>query len=567
MRERSYEIHRHCFILAMLLVVASAMAGCNRAPSSPKEPGFYDATATSGVDFTHTDGHSGGYYLVETVTGGVALFDYDNDRDLDIYFLNGASLPGRQYEQPPRNALYQNEGDFRFQEVTTEAQVGDEGFSLGCAAADYNNDGHTDLYVSNFRGDTLYRNNGDGTFSDVTQQAGIQDDRLGAGVCFVDLNQDGWLDLYAANYIRCSLDDPPECSRTGVPLYCDPSTYDDVYTPERDRIYLNNGDGTFRNAGNDYELPDTQGRGMGIVSFDYNQDTTPDIFVANDVTENFLFKNVAKGGLEEVGLFAGVAYDRFGRRQGSMGCDAGDYNGDGALDIVVTSYQDQVNTLYKNRGDGTFEDVSVPSEFAKGSRPKVGWACFFFDFDNDADKDVFVANGHLQDRIEDLQPSLSYKQPNQLYQNQGDGTFNDISEKAGPGLTVTQSTRGGAFGDLDNDGDLDLVLSNSREQPTLLRNYRPKTNHWITLKLEGSQSNRSAIGATVRVTTAASTQVDQVMAGNSYQSHSDLRLHFGLGESSQVKQIKIRWPSGQEERFSDLAVDQFLRIREGEGIY
>lgn len=302
---------------------------------------------------------------------------------------------------------------------------------------------------------------------------------------------------------------------------------------------------------------------MGVASTDFDNDNDLDIYVANDVNENFLYVNDGNAVFEEEALFAGTAYDYNGREQGSMGCDFGDFNNDGLFDIVVTSYQNQIVTLYQNEGDGIFSDVSITSGISANSQNKVNWACFFFDYDNDGDQDVFIANGHLQDRIEEVQPAISYKQKNQLMQNQGDGTFIDITHKAGPGFQVAESTRGGAYGDLDNDGRLDIVLSNSRTHPTILHNTLENDNHWINIKLQGTLSNRDAIGSRVRVTTGDKTQIQEVRAGGSYQSQYDTRLHFGLGQDDTIDKLHIQWPNGQKQIFENVKSNQFITIQEG----
>ncbi|MEW6237747.1 MAG: CRTAC1 family protein [Candidatus Omnitrophota bacterium] len=537
------------------------------APSSQTEikarpDGYYDDIQSSGVKFVHTDGSSGRHYIVETVTAGLGLFDYDNDGDLDIYFVNGAALPGQTFESPPRNALYRNDGGNKFADATDQAGVGDEHYGMGCVMGDIDNDGWMDIYVSNYGPDVLYHNNGDGTFTNITAKAKLGDPRLGAGACMADYNADGWLDIFAANYLQFPIDVPSPCSRLGVPLYCDPSTFD-MYEPEQASLYLNNHDGTFTDYTEASGIAAFRGRGMGAACTDYDNDGDTDIYIANDVDLNFLYANKGNGIFDEVGLFAGIAYDQHGQEQGSMGCDFGDYNGDGWYDLIVTSYQRQQNTLYRNRGDGTFEDVTIPAGLLPGSMEYVSWATFFFDYDNDADKDIFIANGHLQDNIEKLEEHTKYLEPNQLFRNNGDGTFTDISKEAGPGFQVLQSTRGGAFGDLDNDGDLDIVLSNSRAEATLLINELHNSNHWINIKLQGTKSNRNGVGAQVFVTAGGKTQKNEVRAGSSYQSHYDLRLHFGLGKAKKIDEIKVQWVGRGEDIYRGISADRFILLKEG----
>lgn len=536
---------------------------CLPAMSDDRDAGFYDVTEESGITFVHTDGSSGQYYIVETVTAGLALFDYDNDGDPDIYFANGAALPGMTVDEAPINQLWRNEGNLTFTNVTEEAGVGDPTYSMGCIAGDVNNDGWIDLYVSNFGPNILYLNNGDGTFRDATDEWGVGDDRLGAGAAFADFNHDGWLDLFVANYVLCPLDEPISCSRLGVPLYCDPSTYDDMYASQPDMLYINTGEGSFVDATESAGLNPMLGKGMGVVCSDFDRDGWTDIFIANDISDNFLYRNLGDGTFEEIALFVGVAFDVHGREQGSMGCDAGDSDNDGWMDIVLSVYQNQRNTVYHNKGDGTFEDAGMSSGISDESLPNVSWGTFFFDYDNDGDQDVYMGNGHLQDRIEELEPTAVYKQPDQLYQNQGDGTFHLLGDEAGPGLSLAHSTRGSVYGDLDNDGDLDMVISNSREKPTVLENVTTNENSWVNVTLQGKENNRFGIGARVEVTAAGRTQYFEVRAGGSYQSQYDTRIHAGLGSADAIESITVRWPMGQVDEFTDVPVNQFVRLTEG----
>ncbi len=524
--------------------------------------GFYDVIQETGITFVHTDGSSGGHYLVETVTAGLGLFDYDNDDDLDIYFVNGAALPGRTFDVPPTNELWRNEGNWKFTNVTEESGTGDPGYGMGCVMGDTDRDGNLDIYLSNFKEDVFLHNNGDGTFSDVTRKAGLGDPRLGAGASMADFNKDGNLDIFVANYIVCPLTEPATCTIQGVSVYCDPSTWN-MYEPMQASLYFNEGNGTFRDVSSSSGVDRYSGRGMGVSAGDLDNDGDTDIYIANDVTENFLWQNKGDGTFEQIGLFAGVAYDLHGQEQGSMGCDIGDYNGDGWFDIIVTSYQRQPNVLFKNNQDGTFEDVTIPAGILLDRTKYVSWACFFFDYDNDADNDLFIANGHLQENIEKIEPHNQYLEPNQLFRNNGDGTFSDVSAEAGPGFQVKLSTRGGAMGDMDNDGDLDIVLSNSRREPTILLNELHNGNHWISIQLQGVQSNRDGIGARVEVNAIGKTQIHEVRAGSSYQSHYDLRQHFGLGKAEKIDSITVYWPSGQVDTYRDVSADQFIFLQEG----
>ncbi len=520
---------------------------------------FRDVTAETGIAFRHTDGSSGRHYIMETVTAGLALFDYDNDGDVDIFFVNGAPLPGTKAQNPPKNALYRNDGGWKLTDVTEQAGVGDTGFGLGVAAADYDNDGDQDLLVNNFGPDVLYRNNGDGTFTDITQKAGLAgDDNFGAGAAFLDIDKDGDLDLYVANYLKFSYDLYGPRYMRGVPVYRDPRQYPAC----PDLLYRNNGDGTFTNVSNDSGIGKHAGWGMGMVCADYDNDGDTDIFIANDESPNFLFQNDGAGKFEEVGLLAGISYDIHGDEHGNMGVDCGDFDNDGWLDFFVTSYQSQLATLYKNMGDGTFQDVTMTSGAGAGTFPNVTWGNTIADFDNDGDRDIFIASGHLQDNIEKYSDSSTYRQQNILLLNTGDGRFVDASNSSGDGLLVKLSSRGAGFDDLDNDGDLDAVILNSREKPTILRNQTSNGNHWLQIHLQGIKANRDGVGARVNVVAGDLTLIDEVHSGRGYQSHYGTRLHFGLGKRDRVDRIEVRWLGGGTDILENIAPDQLLTIKE-----
>lgn len=521
--------------------------------------GFTDITDQTGITFQHVDGSAGNYWIVESVASGMGVFDYDNDGDLDIYFLNGAALPGTTYDAPPTNHLYRNDGNMKFTDVTAESGTGDTGFGLGCAMADVNNDGFVDIYIANMNDDVLYRNNGDGTFSDATKQVGLGNPKLGGGVSFGDYNQDGWLDIFVANYVTCPFDFTKTCSQNGHRLYCDPAKTNE-YEPQASVLYFNNGDGTFRDVSNESGIGAIKGRGMGVVSTDFDNDGDLDIYVANDVMENFLFINNGDGTFTESALFAGVAFDTHGREQGSMGTDFGDYDHDGLFDLFISNFQNQYNTLYRNEGGGVFKDVAIASGVSTGNMPVVSWACFFLDYDNDSFQDIFVGNGHLQDNIERVDPGTTYYQQNLMYRNQQDGKFMDVSQRLGFDKHVYTSVRGGAYGDLDNDGDMDIVLSNWRNKPSILRNDVPSNHHWINIALQDQNGITNGIGARVSVTSGDVTQMNEVHAGGSYQSQYDTRLHFGLGTVNTVDKISVRWQDGYMDEYENVKADQFIRI-------
>jgi len=538
--------------VALALVAAPALAQIQ----------LRDVTKQTGIAFRHTDGSSGRRYIMETVSAGLALLDYDRDGDVDIYFLNGAPLPGTNPKQTPRNALYRNDGRFQFTDVTDKAGVGDTGYGLGVAAADYDNDGDLDLYLNNFGPNVLYRNNGDGTFSVVTQQAGVGNgDEVGAGTCFLDADKDGDLDLYVARYLEFSYDRQIPPATRGFPGYPNPRNY----PPMPDTLYRNNGNGTFTDVSRESGIAAHAGWGMGMVCGDYDNDGDTDIFVGNDVSENFLFTNDGTGKFEETGLISGTAFDLDGNAQGSMGVDCGDYDNDGRLDFYLTSYQQQFTALYRNSGDGFFDDVKLLNGAASGTHPYVTWGNTFADFDNDGDRDIFVACGHLMDNVELFDDTTSYYTRNIMLMNTGNGKFVNVSDRCGNGLAVKLSSRGAAFGDLDNDGDVDVVVLNSRREPTILRNDSPTKNHWIQIRLRGVKTNRDGVGAHVRVFAGDLTQIDEVHSGRGYQSHYGMRLHFGLGGHDRVDRIEVRWIGGGVDVLENVRADQSLTITEGSG--
>ncbi|UCD50116.1 MAG: CRTAC1 family protein [Phycisphaerales bacterium] len=519
-----------------------------------------DVTAQSGITFQHTDGSSGKRYIVETVSAGLALFDYDGDGHIDVYFLNGAPLEGSPVKGRPRNALYRNRGDWTFTDVTERSGLGDTGYGLGVAVGDYDNDGDLDVYLNNYGPNVLYRNNGDGMFTDVTKAAGVDNGaQVGAGACFLDIEGDGDLDLYVSNYLEFSFATSINTMMGGYPTYASPAHYQ----PVPDTLYRNNGDGTFTDVSAASGIAAHAGWGMGIICADYDNDADTDIFIGNDVAENFLFQNDGNGRFEEIGLLAGTAYKGNGDPSASMGVDSGDYDNDGWLDFYVTSYQQELATLYHNAGDSLFEDVTMQTGAGAGTLPNVTWGNGFVDFDNDGDRDIFVACGHLQDNVDKYDDVTSYHQHNVLLVNSGQGKFIDMSLESGSGLRVKRSSRGAAFDDLDNDGDVDVVVLNSRTEPTLLRNDSPQRGRWLQIQLRGTKTNRDGIGARVTVKAGRLTLTDEVHSGRGYQSHYGARLHFGLGQAKQVDRIEIRWIGGATDLFENVPTNQLITLVEG----
>ena len=557
-------------VLASVAILAWAASTCvscrsGSSPSVPSPPApiqLSDVTAPSGVTFVHTDGSSGERYIVETVTAGLALFDYDGDGRIDIYFLNGAPLAGTVSNDVPQNALYRNEGGWKFTDVTGRAGVGDPGYGLGVAVGDYDGDGDGDLFVNNFGPNVLYRNNGDGTFTDVTEQAGVSGGhKVGAGACFLDVDADGDLDLYVANYVNFTYENHVVQVQDGFPTYAGPRDY----LPEPDFLYRNNGDGTFTDVSLESGIGEQAGSGMGIVCGDHDNDGDTDVFVLNDVAGNFFFENDGLGNFHEVGLLSGAAYNGYGDELGSMGIDCADYDNDGWLDFFMTSYQGELPVLYRNLGNGSFEDTTLTSGVGEKTLPYVNWGAGLVDFDNDGDRDLFIANGHLQDNVDLFDHSTAYHVRNALLLNAGGGKFVDVSDSGGDGMRVELSSRGAAFDDLDNDGDVDAVILNSRREPTLLRNDSQNANHWIQIRLRGTVTNRDGVGARVKVVAGNLVQVDEVHSGRGYQSHWGTRLHFGLGNRDRVVRIEVRWIGGETDVFDDVAVDQLLVVTEGTG--
>lgn len=517
-----------------------------------------DVTASTGITFRHFDGASGRKYLPEPMSAGLALLDYDGDGLIDIYFLSGAPLPPLPADPHCRSALYRNEGNFRFKDVTEEAGVGSTGFGLGVAAVDFDNDGDLDLYVNNFGPNTLYRNNGDGTFTEITSQTGVGvGDDLGAGVAFLDADADGDLDLFVANYMRFTLAINPTKSMDGFPTYPGPQDFD----PNRSAFFLNDGTGGFLDASVAAGIAGVAGSGMGVIAADYDNDGDTDLLVANDERANFLFENDGRGKFTEVGVLRGFAYGFDGRPRGHMGLDGADIDHNGWLDFFVTTFSKETCVLYHNAG-GQFEDATARTGAGAGSLPHAEWGTGFADFDNDADADLFIACGQLDPEVHRWRPYTAYRIANLLLENTG-GKFEDISSRCGDGLAPVLSSRGSGIDDLDNDGDVDLVVLNSTDLPTVLRNDSRTGGHWLQVQLIGRRSNRGGIGAQVRIATGGLTQLAEVHSGRGYQSHYGTRLHFGLRSAERVERIEVRWIGGGTDVLTDVPAGQLLRIVEG----
>lgn len=521
---------------------------------------FVDVTGASGIRFKHVNGESGQKYYLGTMGAGAAFLDYDNDGDLDLYILNGAPLPGFVSDTPPTNILYQNDGDGGFTDVTAEAGIGDTGYGMGCVAADYDNDGNQDLYVTNFGENVLYRNNGDGTFTDVTQAAGVGcGEKWSSSCAFLDYDHDGHLDLYVVNYLDYSIaQDGHWRDWRNQRGYGNPQVYEGI----SDTLYRNSGNGTFTDATQHAGVHNNSGKGLGVACGDYNNDGRIDIYVANDTTPNFLYRNRGDGRFVDIAPLVGVAYNENGVAEAGMGVDFGDYNGSGFLDIFITNFSYETNTLHEKHPDGTFTDVTDIAHLGESSFLKLAFGTKFFDADNDGDLDLFVANGHLHPTDSD---TLEYAQTNQLFQNTGNSFFLDISPQSGDYFSMKQVSRGAAFGDYDNDGDTDIFVVNLNQEGVLLRNEDGNRNHWLMIKTIGTKSNRDGIGTRVTVVTESGSQMREIQTGSSYLSGHDLRLIFGLGAETMVEAVKITWPSGLEQMLVDVEANQLLVITEGVG--
>jgi hypothetical protein len=538
--------------------------------TGPSPPGFSTATETpspfldvapkAGIEFKHQRGASDKKHLVETMGSGCALLDYDSDGLLDVLLINGGTTPDSLVKEPMRpHALYRNLGNGQFKDVTAQAGlIGNGSYGQGVAVGDYDNDGHPDVYVTNFGPNILYRNNGNGTFSDVTERAGVSAPGLSSSAAFFDFDNDGYLDLYVANYLNYRYEANPACVEKHIRSYCHPRYFPGI-TPN---LYRNLGDGRFQDVSEKSGLGRLEGKSLGVVAADIDGDGWMDIYVANDTTRNFLLKNNGNGTFADMTLLSGTGYNSEGEAEAGMGVDASDYDGDGLVDLVVTNYDLETNALYRNEGGWQFSDQRWSAGVAKADHRFLGFGTGFFDFDNDGDRDLLVVNGHVLDNVELIREALTYAQPNQLLENRS-GTFVENLEFLRYSSLSPRVGRGAAFGDVDNDGDLDVLISNSGQTPTLLINQVGQKKSWVLLKLIGTRSNRDGVGAKIVITTDQLSQTDQVTGGGSYLSASDSRAHFGLGDSETIKTLKIRWPSGTEELFRDLRTNRVIEIKEG----
>ncbi len=522
---------------------------------------FVEVAAESGIDFKHTDGKRGKRLFNEQYGSGGGFFDYDNDGYLDIYLIN-ACPQGEQAGAPlPTNRLYRNNGSGAFTDVTHLAGVGDIGYGVGATTGDYDNDGDMDLYLTNFGPNVLYQNNGDGTFTDVAETAQVADAGWGTSCAFADFDNDGFLELYVTNYAHYTLKAHKTCYRHNIPVYCGPSSY----PPQPDLFYYNNGNGTFTNLTLQSGLLSIPAaHGLGVAVGDADNDGDPDIYVANDQDFNFLFENRGDGTFEEIGLLSGVSCSDRGKAEAGMGAAFADYDNDGKLDLTVSNFQNETNTLYRNEGGNFFSDTTIIAGIAEHTHRYLGWGIGFLDYDNDGNKDIFGANGHTMDNIAQVDRSTTTPQQNLIFRNLGNGQFEDITAQLGAGFALRKTSRAAAFGDYDNAGDIDILITNWNQTADLLRNEGGNRNNWIQVQAIGTKSNRSAIGAQIKVVTGKLTQYAEVKSSGNYLAFSDLRIHFGLKDAQCIDLLEIQWQSGVVDTATHLSVNQRLIAIEGE---
>ena len=529
--------------LSLFLILTALVCPASGDPTAPR---YVDVAAEVGIDFKHDNGAKGERYIAETMASGAAFLDYDGDGWYDLYFVNIAAPAG----------LYRNLGNGRFEERSEKAGVGNSGYGMGCVAADYDNDGDTDIYISAFGPNLLYRNEGDGWFTEVAGLAGVDHPGLNTGTTFGDYDNDGDLDLFVATYVKYGPDDHKTCRREGIEVYCGPSAFD----PAPDVFYRNEGDGRFTDISAAVGLLLRDGKELGAFFTDYDNDGDVDLYVAGDRTSNLLYTN--EGGIfVESSLMAGTSLNDEGKFEAGMGVAVGDYDNDGFKDFFVTNFLWETNSLYHNEMDGFFIDVTSIAGLAAPSVPYLSWGTIFVDYDNDGDRDIFVASGHLDDNVH-LFDNSTFDQPNQLYRNDGDRGFVEISDQAGPGFDPVRSSRGAIAGDYDNDGDLDIAVNNNDEEAGLLRNDGGNQRNWLAVRTVGTVSNRDGVGAQISITAGGSRQVGEVRSGESYISQNDPRVFFGLGNAIEVELVEVRWPSGRMQRLEGVAVNQVLTVQE-----
>ena len=549
---------------ARTLVVVCAGTAIALAPF--QDPGGTEVTFTvvareSGLDFVHENGATPERYLPETMGGGVVVFDYNNDGWQDVFFVDSGSIADPGLTAGHR--LYLNKGDGTFSDATRGSGIEGAGYGMGACSADFDNDGWVDLYVTSVSANRLYRNTGDGRFADVTRLAAVGSDRWSSSCAFGDIDNDGDVDLYVANYLDFSLANHKYCGdpAAGVRIYCDPNVYNGV----PDVLYRNNGDGTFSDVSRESGIQSAEGKGLGVVFTDYDLDGWIDIYVANDLVPNFLFHNLGGGVFEEAGLTAGVAVGGDGRPLSGMGTDTGDIDGDGLPDVFVSNMDRETHSLYRNLGSGLFAEVTFGSGVGEATLPYVGWGAAFLDYDNDTDMDLTIANGAVLDNVGYFRDS-TYEQPNLLLRNDGAGFFEDVGPDSGAGFAIRKVSRGLAVGDMDNDGDLDILVGNNGQGPDFLRNEGGNRNNSLLIRTIGSGSNRDGIGALLRLSVGDRVLLREVKAGSGYLGQNDLRVHFGMGDAATATRLEIVWPGGHVDILGNVEANQVLVVREGAGV-
>jgi hypothetical protein len=540
----------------------SVLASAAQDPQPPPIR-FVNAAVESGISFTHQNGATPEKFMPETMSGGGLFFDYDDDGWLDVFLVNGGSFVDPLIQAAATHGLYHNNGDGTFVDVSAGSGIGLSGYGMGACSADYDNDGDADLYVTAAGPNAFYRNAGQNGFEDVTGETGTGVDLWSVSCAFADVDNDGDVDLYVANYVDFAVDNNKPCVHNGNTLvYCHPNVYNGV----SDTLFRNNGDGTFSDVSRESGIYTTAGKGLGVVFADYDRDGWIDIYVANDSVPNFLFHNIGEGLFEEVALFSGVAMSRSGEPLAGMGTDMADVDGDGLADIFVTNLNTQTHNLYTNTGDGIFLDSTFESGAARATLPFVGFGAAFLDFDNDSDLDIAIANGDVIDNMDQFRDDVSYPQRNLLLENNGAGGLTDVGPEAGPGFELEKVSRALAHGDIDNDGDLDILIVNVGQTTDLLRNDSPGNGTSIMVRLIGRTGNRDAIGAELTLAWGGQSQVRHVKAGSSYLAQNDLRVHFGLGDAERAESLEIRWPGGDVERIEGVESGHIYTVGEGEGI-
>ncbi len=555
--------HGRPTLTAVFVTAAIASTAPVRAPAGAQSVQFRNVARDVGILFGHDNDRSEDRHLPETMGSGGVVWDYDNDGWADVLLVGGGPLAGeRQTGDGPHHRLFRNRGDGTFADVTAASGLNGDGHGMGACAADYDNDGWTDLFITGVAADNLYRNAGDGQFVDVTVEAGIDAGPWSASCAFGDVDNDGDVDLYVTRYVDWSIDNNRHCTNSNVPAYCHPN----IYNPVPDTLYRNNGDGTLTDVSREAGVGIVEGNGLGVAFGDYDQDGWIDIHVANDALPNFLFHNTGGGGFEENGFFAGVAVGANGEAQAGMGTDMADTDGDGLFEILVTNLDKETHSLYQNLGGGLFADVTVESGLAQATRPFVGFGAAFFDYDNDSDLDLAIANGDVIDNVSLYRDDTTYPQRNLLLRNDGVGRFTDVGPESGPGFALEKVSRGLLVGDLDNDGDLDVIVTNNGQEADVLRNDGGRANAALMVRAVGSISNRDGIGARLTLSGGGRVLVREVRAGSSYLGQNDLRVHFGIGAARMADRLEIRWPGGVIDVIEDIESNHILTVVEGEGV-